>query len=281
MKSAKHSRPKIGVALSGGGARGFAHIGALKVLHEAGIPIDYLAGTSVGSVIGAAYASGITFEEMTEVCRTMRWRDIAKVALSKRGLASIARSQELLNRLIKVRTFEELRTRFYAVATDIRTGEMIVLSRGDLKRAVQASCAIPGLFVPVEVQGRWLVDGGVTADLPVIPLRQLGADKILAIDASSRANQRNAPENIYQILLQSMFIIGRAAGRVAREQAHLIVEPEVGEFEWDGFEQCEEIVRSGERAMRASLPFVQAWLQPREKGWLGRLRAAFHRSAGA
>lgn len=276
MDDKKQNRPKIGVALSGGAARGFAHIGALKVLHEAEVPIDFLMGTSVGSVIGAAYASGTSFDEMLEICSSMRWRDIAKLTFSKRGLASIDRSNPLLDRLIHARTFEELRFPFYAVATDIQTGETIVLSRGDLKTALRASCAVPGLFIPVEIQGRSLVDGGVSANLPVLPLRQLGAEKIIAIDTTSRIDQARPPRNVFEIILQSMFIIGRAALRTAREQAHLVVEPQVHSYDWDDFGHCAEIVKAGEQAMRSSLHPIQAWLPSKKKKSLWeRFRSAF------
>lgn len=274
-------RPTIGIALSGGAARGFAHIGVLKVLHEAGIPIDSIAGTSVGSIVGAAYASGTSFPEMLKVCSTMRWRDIAQLTLSKRGIASIDRSDQFLTRLIKAQSFEHLGRRFYAVATDIRSGELIVLSRGDLKRALQASCAIPGFFVPVEVQGRSLVDGGVVANLPVLPLRQLGVQKIIAVDVSSRFDKLNPPDNVFQIMVQSLFIIGRAASRTAREQADLLVEPRVFQYEWDEFEQCEAIVEAGAKAMRELLPKVQEWLPAEKPSLWRRLRKAFRPSQDA
>lgn len=273
------SRPIIGVALSGGAAHGFAHIGALKVLHEAGIPVDYLVGTSVGSVVGAAYASGTSFEEMLEIFRTMRWRDIAKLTLSRRGLASIERANQLFDRLLKVQTFEKLHPRFYAVATDIRSGEMIVLSRGDLKMALRASCAIPGLFVPVEIQGRYLVDGGLAANLPVLPLRQLGVEKIIAVDVSARIDADRPPTNMFQILLQSMFILGHAAGRKARELAHVIVEPKVHQYDWDDFERCTEIAAAGEVAMRQFLPQIQAWIPSVRKSVWDRFRSVFRSAA--
>lgn len=276
MSDSGRKIPTIGVALSGGAAHAFAHIGVLKVLHEAGIPIDHLVGTSAGSVIGAAYASGTSFDEMAEVCSTMRWRDIAKLTLSKRGLASIDHSRRVLDRLIKVETFEQLRPRFYAVATDIRTGEIIVLSRGNLKLAVQASCAIPGLFIPIELQGRFLVDGGLAANLPVQPLLQLGVDKIIAINASTRLDPRHPPQNFFQIVLQSMFIVGNAAMRSARENAHLIIEPEVHDFAWDDFEHCHEIARAGEQAMRRALPQVRAWLPAERKSVWGWVRSVIH-----
>jgi len=281
MSESKKERPTIGVALSGGAAHGFAHIGALKVLDETGIPIDFVVGTSAGSVIGAAYASGTSFQEMMEICRTMRWRDIAKLTLSKRGLASLDRSNRLLDRLIKVDSFEELHRRFCAIATDILTGEIIALSRGDLKLAVRASCAIPGLFIPVEVQGRCLVDGGLAANLPVLPLRQLGVDKIIAVNVSAKIDSRHPPQNLFQIMLQSMFILGNVSMRSAREYAHVIIEPELDDFDWDDFERCPEIAEAGERATREVLPEIRSWLPARKKSVWGWIRSAFHPATGA
>ncbi|MDD5541974.1 MAG: patatin-like phospholipase family protein [Acidobacteriia bacterium] len=273
MEFPKTSRPKIGIALSGGAVRGFAHIGVLRVLHRAKIPIDFLVGTSIGSVIGAAYASGTSFDEMEEICAAMRWRDVARWTFSKRGLASIEKNDALLDRLIRVETFDKLRIPFYAVATDIRTGELIVLSRGDLKTAVRASCAIPGLFVPVKIQGRDLVDGGVCANLPVLPLQKLGADKIIAVDVSAHIDTARPPATVYEILVQSMLLIGRAAARHARSGADLIVEPDVGQFSWDDFNHCGDLVHAGDSAMRKLLPTVQSWLPDRKVSLWSRLRA--------
>jgi NTE family protein len=281
MAKPKRARPTIGVALSGGAAHGFAHIGALKVLHEAGVPIDYLVGTSVGSVIGASYASGTSFGEMIEICGTMRWRDIARLTLSKRGLTSIERSDGLLDRLVKVKTFEQLGTRFFAVATDIRTGGIIVLSRGDLKQALWASCAIPGLFVPIEVQGRLLVDGGVAAGLPVMPLRQLGAQKIIAVDVTTRIDQGRSPENVFQVLIQSMSIVSHAAMHSARERADVLVEPRVNQYAWDDFEHCSEIVSAGEQAMQNSLEQILAWLSAPRRSMFSRLWRSMRGAGGA
>lgn len=281
MTDPKQKRPSIGVALSGGAARGFAHIGALQVLHEAGIPIDFIMGTSVGSVIGAAYASGTPFDTMREVCASMRWADIARLRISKRGLASIDRSDAFLARLIRARRFEELRTRFYAVATDLRTGEVVVLSRGDLHVALHASCAVPGLFMPVEYQGRLLVDGGVSSNLPVLPLRQLGVEKIILVDVSSRIDEQQPPENMIQILVQSMFIIGRTAARVARDHADVVVQPAVGGFGWDDFKHCDEIARAGETAMRHKLREVQAFLPGAKITLFQKVRSLLRRPSGA
>jgi NTE family protein len=197
------------------------------------------------------------------------------LTLSKRGVASLDRSTRLLDRLIKVDTFEELHRRFCAIATDIRTGEIIALSRGDLKRAVRASCAIPGLFVPVEVQGRWLVDGGLAANLPVLPLRQLGVDRIIAVNVSAQIDSRHPPQNLFQIMLQSMFILGNASMRSAREHAHVIIEPELHDFDWDDFERCPEIAEAGERAAREVLPQIRSWLPARKKSVWGWVRSAF------
>ncbi len=281
MNDSAANRPSIGVALSGGAARGFAHIGALRVLVEAGIPIDYVIGTSVGSVIGAAYACGTPFEEMEKICAGMRWRDIAHVKLSKRGLVTMEKSDPFLDRLIPLSTFEQLKHRFYAVSTDIVTGEVVVISSGDLKQAVRASCAIPGLFVPVEVGERVLVDGGVSANLPVMPLRQLGAEKIILVDVSARVDSDRPPQNLIQIILQSMFIIGRLAARSAREHADVIVEPEVNGYAWDDFKCCADIVKAGEDAMRRALPIIRSWLPPRKPSRLQRIWFRLLRMFGA
>lgn len=151
--------PAIGLALGGGFARGIAHIGVLKVLEEEGIPVRMIAGTSVGAIMGAAYCSGLTIKELEELAHKVRFTTFARWTLSRFGFATNDRMVSFLTRTLKVQTFEELRIPLGITATDFNTGEGVVFSSGSIIDPVRASCAYPGMFLPVEIDGRWLVDG--------------------------------------------------------------------------------------------------------------------------
>ena len=171
------SRPSIGLALGGGFARGLAHIGVLRVLEDNHIPIDFVAGTSVGSVIGAAFASGVSAREMQEIAGLVRVRDFARFTLSLLGLCSNDRMQMFLEKLLKVKTFEELKIPLAVSATDFVSGEGVVFRSGSLVDAVRASCAYPGMFLPVNLGGRLYVDGMLGYAVPAVPLREMGAER--------------------------------------------------------------------------------------------------------
>src|SRR6266403_3105506 len=163
---ASPARPGVGLALGGGFARGFAHLGVLQVLEQNQIPISHIAGTSVGSILGAAYASGAPLERIIATCRTLRFRDIARWRVSRLGLASNHRLGALIERVFDSRQFEDLRIPLAVVATDLTSGEPVVFTQGDLVDAIRASCAFPGLFEPVEIGTRCLADGGLVAPVP-------------------------------------------------------------------------------------------------------------------
>ena len=173
--------PAIGVALGGGFARGMAHIGVLKVLEEEGIPIRIVAGTSVGALIGAAYCSGLSIEELEKVAHSVRFTTFARWTVSRYGFATNDRMVSFLARTLKVKTFEELRIPLGVTATDFNSGEGIVFHSGSIVDPVRASCAYPGMFLPVNIRGRWLVDGMLSYPVPTRPLREMGAQRVLAV----------------------------------------------------------------------------------------------------
>ena len=173
--------PSIGLALGGGFARGMAHIGVLKVLEQEGIPVRAVAGTSVGALIGACYCSGLSSDELTQVAHSVRFTTFARWTLSRQGFASNDRMVSFLTRTLKVKTFEELRVPLAVTATDFNTGEGVVFHSGGIIDPVRASCAYPGMFLPVEIRGRYLVDGMLSHPVPTRPLREMGADRVLAV----------------------------------------------------------------------------------------------------
>ena len=253
--------PAIGVALGGGFARGIAHIGVLKVLEEEGIPIRMVAGTSVGAIMGAAYCSGLTIAELEEVAHKVRFTTFARWTLSRYGFATNDRMVSFLARTLKVQTFEELRIPLGVVATDFNTGEGAVFSSGSIIDPVRASCAYPGMFLPVEIRGRWLVDGMLSHPVPTRPLREMGAERVLAVHLKGQWSKTSAPRHFFDVIGQSFAIAQDMMSAVWRSAADVVIEPDVAGFDYDDFKRAGELIRVGELAMRRALPEVRKWLE--------------------
>src|SRR5215470_18115295 len=255
------STPGIGIALGGGFARGIAHIGVLKVLEEEKIPIDYVAGTSVGALIGAAYCSGLSIGELEEVARRVRFKTFARWTLSRHGFATNQRMIGFLNSVLKVKSFEELRIPLAVTATDLSTGEGVVFHSGPLVEPVRASCAYPGMFLPVNIRGRWLVDGMLAHAVPTRPLVDMGARHVLAVHLKGRWSSGNAPRHLFDVIGQCFAIAQDMCSSHWKEAADLIVEPDVNGFEYDAFVHTVALIKAGETATRAALPELRKWLE--------------------
>ncbi len=267
-QSSTSQPPTIGVALGGGFARGIAHIGVLKVLEEEGIPIHAVAGTSVGALIGACYCSGLTPADMEEVARKTRFTSFARWTLSRCGFASNDRMVPFLTRTLKCRNFEGLRIPLGVTATDFNTGEGVVFHSGSIIDPVRASCSYPGMFLPVEIGGRYLVDGMLSHPVPTRPLQDMGAEKVLAIHLKGTWSNGGPPRHFFDVIGQSFAIAQDAMSSLWRNAADLVVEPEVSGFAYDDFKRTAELIRAGETAMRAALPEVKKWLEvPAARTW--------------
>ncbi|MGB0107049.1 MAG: patatin-like phospholipase family protein [Terriglobales bacterium] len=253
--------PAIGVALGGGFARGLAHIGVLKVLEEEGIPVRMIAGTSVGAIMGATYCSGLTIEELEEIAHKVRFTSFARWTLSRYGFATNDRMTSFLARTLKVQTFEELRIPLSVVATDFNTGKGAVFSSGSIVDPVRASCAYPGMFLPVEIQGRWLVDGMLSHPVPTRPLREMGAERVLAVHLKGQWSKTSAPRHFFDVIGQSFAIAQDMTSSLWRNAADVVIEPDVAGFDYDDFKRADELIRVGELAMRRALPQVRKWLE--------------------
>lgn len=260
--------PSIGLALGGGFARGIVHVGVLKVLEEENIPVRYIAGTSVGALIGAAYCSGVTPDELEQIASRVRFRDLARWTLSRYGFATNLRMTSFLNRVLKVKTFEQLRIPLAITATDFTTGEGVVFRSGPLAEPVRASCAYPGVFLPVTINGRLLVDGMLAHSLPSKPVREMGADRVIAINLKSSWGTAEGPRHIFDVIGQCFAIAQNMNCAGARQCADLVIEPDVTGFRYDDFEHSPELVKIGEAAARAALPEIRKWMdlaQAKEK----------------
>jgi NTE family protein len=253
-------RPGIGLALGGGFARGFVHLGVLQVLEQNRIPIACLAGTSVGSILGAAYASGASLARIIATCRTLRFRDIGRWRVSRLGLASNHRLADLIERVFDSRQFEDLRIPMAVVATDLNTGEPVVLSHGSLVDAIRASCAFPGLFEPVEIGTRCLADGGLVAPVPTRAARELGAEFVLGVSVGIQDWRRDTPSNIFQVVARAVSAAQKHQLEVWERHADLVLRPDVQSLAWDDFDRADEAIEAGAAVARRALPRIQKYL---------------------
>jgi len=251
---------RLGVALGGGFARGLAHIGVLKVLEEENIAVDFIAGTSVGSVIGAAYASGISAKELEEIASLVRFKDFSRWTVSRFGIFNNDKMAVLLRKVLRCKTFEELRIPLAVAATDVVTGDAVVFTSGELIDPVRASCAYPGMFLPVNINGRLLVDGLLAHSVPTVPLREMGADRVIGVNLSASWVKNQGPRHVFDVIGQCFSIAQERMCGVWKSAADLVLEPAIGEFSYDDFVRAPELIKTGEAAARAALPEIRAWL---------------------
>lgn len=271
--------PRIGLALSGGAARGIAHVGVLKALDEFEIPIGCVAGTSAGSIVAGAFASGMPLADIETLGRTLRWRDMGRMTMSRLGVQVNDRLENYLRARLPVTRFEELAIPLAVVATDLKSGNAVVMrDEGDIPFAIRASCAIPGWYVPVtDSEGRQLVDGGLVAGLPTAMVRELGADLVIAVDVNAEGATFIGPtHSVLSVLLQSMLVVQRTAGLAQLALADCLIKPRVGHIRWDEIARGEEFMAAGYEAAVEAMPQIREsieaivearrkWYQPRRK----------------
>jgi NTE family protein len=256
-------RPRVGLALAGGFARGIAHIGVLRVLREAGIPVDVVAGTSVGALIGVGFCSGAPLETLERVAYETKFSDFGRWTPSWLGLATNLRLEQFVGRLTTVKRFEELQTPLAIATSDINLGMPVYYCGGPIGPPLRASCAYPGLFVPVKYEGRTLVDGFLTALVPVEGAFLLGADMVIAVYLEAGAVDE--PRTFTDILSRSFTIIQKHADLEWRQHADVIIEPDVTPFLWDDFSKTGQLIRAGEEAAFKALPKIRAALESKTK----------------
>lgn len=264
------TRKKIGIALSGGAARGFAHLGVLKALVENDIPIDCVAGTSAGSIAGACFASGLSIAEMVEIGRNMKWYRTTGFSYSAKGFLSNSALGDFLNNNLPHKNFDDLPIPFAAVTCDLATGEEVVLKgAGDVATAVRASCAIPGIFVPVEYNGKKLFDGGVVANVPTKAVKNLGAEIIIAVDVlAAGATYWGTPSTLVGIFFQSTMMLLRAASKAHHYRADIVIIPKIAHIRPDEIGKIDELVKAGEEAALEKIDEIKKIITDEKKSAL-------------
>ncbi|UOE92947.1 patatin-like phospholipase family protein [Alkalihalobacillus sp. LMS39] len=258
-------RPKIGLALGSGGARGFAHIGVLNVLTEEKIPIDYIAGSSMGALVGALYGVGHSIPNLERFATLFRRKYYVDFTVPKMGFVTGKKVTELIRVLSKGKRIEDLSPSVWMVATDLRTGERVVFKEGSLPEAVRASISIPGIFVPIKMDNRLLVDGGVIDRVPVALTKEMGADITIAVDVSYFQVEKEI-QSIYDVILQTLDIMEREMVRKEEIDANIMMKPMIRQASSIAFTNVEEYIALGEEEARKQLPKIKAEIE----NWKGK-----------
>ena len=254
--------PRIGLALGGGAAKGFAHVGVIAVLEEAGLRPDYVVGTSAGSLVAALYASGKSSAELQKTAMSMEEAAITDwmLPLVGRGVFRGDALGRFVNESVGGRLIEDMRIPLGVVATDLGSGQAVLFQRGDTGTAVRASSAVPAVFVPVKINGRDYVDGGLVAPVPVRYARQMGAELVIAVDIST-APEDSATKDTLQILLQTFSIMGKSINQHELREADIVVRPSLVGLKSADFSARQRAIDAGRAAMLAALPALRARLQ--------------------
>lgn len=249
--------PKIAFALGGGAARGFAHVGVIKMLESQGIQPDLIIGTSAGSVVGAIYASGANGFQLQEITFDLERAAFADWQLFSRGLLKGEKLQMFVDEKVGRRKIEQLPRRFAAVAAKLRTGEAVVFQTGDVGLAVRASSAIPGVFQPTVIDNEEYVDGGTVSPVPVRFAKQLGADLVIAVDVSAPVEEAREDTTLGTVL-KAFDIMGSSLRRAELPEADVVIAPDVHGIKAADFESKQRAILAGEKAALAAIPAIRA-----------------------
>jgi NTE family protein len=256
---------KIGLALGGGAAKGFAHIGVIKALEAQGIVPDIIAGTSAGSVVGALYAAGLSGFELQKLAMDMDESQVGDWSLPDRGVFKGEALQNFVNKAVGNRPLEKLPRSFAAVATDLRSGELMAFRTGNTGMAVRASSSVPGVFQPVSINGREYVDGGAVSPVPVRTARAMGANFVIAVDISAKPKDGRTQSTL-DVLLQTFSIMGQTIGRYEMAEADVVIRPVTAELPSADFQARHKAVLEGEKAAAAVMPELKAKLELARQG---------------
>ena len=246
---------KIAVVLGAGASRGFAHIGVLKILELNKIPIHVIVGTSVGSFVGSLYAYGYNPYDLQTIAIAIQKDDVADYTVPDNGFIKGDKLENFVNNKVKYTPIDKFRIPFYAVATNIQTGEEMAFGRGNAGKAVRASCSIPGIFKPPVIGDKMYVDGGVVSPLAVDVARRYGADVVIAVDISS-SMESTAPTGTLETIMQAIDIMHSKIASIQVKSADVVIRPKVGNIGSSDFSKRHEAIMEGEKAATAALPAI-------------------------
>jgi len=250
-------RRQIALALGGGSARGLAHLGVLKVLIQNDIPIDLIAGTSIGALIGAVYALGCPLDEVEKKALGIKWWDLTDFAISKMGFLEGRNLERMIKELTCEKAFKHLKKPLSIVCTDIENGQEVVLKSGSLHRSIRASCSMPGVFIPVRISGRLLVDGGLKSNVPTAVARSMGASYVIASDVGY-CIKKGKVSNVFQVLFQSMQIVGNELNKHEAKTADTAIKVDLGDdIDQMAFHKAKQIITAGEKAAKGMISFLK------------------------
>lgn len=239
-----HTMRKIGLALGGGAVLGAAHIGVLRAIEEQNIKIDYISGTSIGAFVASFISFGKTWKELEQVANKLKWTGISGLSLSKYGLISNEKLGELLIEHLGDKNIEDALIPLSIVVTDITNGEKIILNKGSVAKAVLASTAIPGVFQPVNLNDRILVDGGVVENVPTATVRKMGAEYVIGVDLNA-FHHFQTPTNIFDIIINSFHFLIQKSDRLQTQDADLLIKPDLSEYNWTNMSQIKALMERG------------------------------------
>lgn len=257
--------PKVGLALGAGAAKGFAHLGVLKVLEEEKIPIDLIVGCSMGSIFGALYGAGADLDLLEKLLEQLPQKQLFDLAVPKMGLIRGHRLEALLKLLTKDMDFSQLNIPVYVVAVDVEKGEKVVISEGSVAEAVRCSISIPGIFVPKPWRGRLLVDGAVLERVPVGVAQKCGADIVIAVDVKfgGESNREIKVTNIFEVFLNSIELMEREVALPYLSEADVLIQPDLAHIASSEFHRFKECIAIGEAAARRAIPQIKQLLTER------------------
>jgi NTE family protein len=295
------SRQKIGLALGGGGARGLAHIGVLRVFHREKIPIDIIVGTSIGAIIGGLYAqkpdilyveekarafansdiyeqAGLNLVEdkkpndfFGQIATFFKERIVINIAASKKSIVSIRRLMKTIEFALEDKKIEDTLIKFACVATDLINGKEVVFSKGKIREAVLASSAIPGFFPPVPYNNYLFTDGAVISPVPVDATRKLGADIVIGIDVRASFSKKTDFDNVIEVMNRANIIGGKAYAEEILKRADVIIQPEIGNIQWNEFKRVTELINAGEIAAEKKIGEIKAVIKKKKVGFFRRI----------
>ena len=246
---------KIGLALGGGAVLGAAHIGVLRALEEMDVEVSFITGTSIGAFVGALYAFGNTSKDIEEIALELKWMDISGIAIFESGLLSNAKLGKLLSKSMEDKKIEDAEIPLAVVATDITSGDKVVIDKGAVAQAVMASTCIPGVFSPVEFDEKLLVDGGIVENIPIDTVKNMGAEYVIGVDLNAK-KMYNKPDSILDVMINSFHFTLKAAAKYQTQDANLLITPDLSKFNMISTDQIKDLIEQGYKDAKEQLEKV-------------------------